>query len=430
MFSINLRHIVRSLWRYKSFTVINLLGLSIGIAAAVLLFLIAQYENSFDKQHSGAEQLFRVVRKDPRPDKDEYDAHVPYPLARLLRSEYAGAQATELGYFRDMNVRIGNHTPFEEKNVLFADSLFFQVLDFARVKNFWIMGNPQTALAEPNKALLTASTAKKYFGTANPVGQVIRLDNHADVEVVGIVKDPPATYHLPFSMIVSFSTLTKEFNAGIDLDQWGSTSNGYCYVRLNNSNAVNSVEKALDAIVQQQAKKLQDKRIRMHLQPLRRIHFDPTFETSNPSYTVSPRYLTMLLLLGGFILLIACVNYINLSTSLAFTRSKEVGIRKTIGASRLQLFFHYLLETFTLTTIAAIAGIMIAMLVLPLVNEVLNKSITAAQLINPAFLAGAPGMLVLVSFISGVYPALVLAGFNPIYSLKNAVVLPGRSSTL
>ncbi len=430
MFSHSIKQIVRSLWRYKSFTVINLLGLSIGIAATVILFLIAQYENSFDQQHSDPEKLFRVVRKEVQADKDEYGANVPYPTARFFRSEYAGAQATQLHFAENMNVRIGNNSPFEEKNVLFADSLFFRVMDFANVKNFWVIGNPQTALAEPRKALLTEGTAKKYFGTTNPVGQIIRLDNKEDVEVVGIVKDPAATTHLPFSMIVSFSTLTAAFNAGIGLDQWGSISNGYCYVRLNNENAVLSAEKALAAVVQKQGTEEREQRRKFYLQPVSQIHFDPAFENSNPSYTVSPRYLTMLLLLGGFILLIACVNYINLSTSLAFTKSKEVGIRKTIGASRVQLFFHYLGETFFLTSVAAIIGIILAVCTLPLVNGLLNKSMEAAQLTTPSFVADAFAALLFVSFISGVYPALILSGFNPIYSLKNTVVLPGRSSTV
>ena len=430
MFSQGIKQIFRSLWRYKSFTVINLLGLSIGIAATVILFLIAQYENSFDQHHSNTDQLFRIVRKDVNPDKDEYGANVPYPTARFFRGEYAGAQATQLHFADDMDVRIGNNSPFEEKNVLFADSLFFRVMDFANVKDFWVIGNPQTALAEPRKVLLTESTAKKYFGTANAVGQLIRLSNKEDVQVTGIVKDPPATSHLPFSMIVSFSTLTADFNAGIGLDQWGSVSGGYCYVRLNNATEKASAEKALASIVQKKAENESEKRRKMYLQPVHEIHFDPVFEGSNPSYTVSPRYLTMLLLLGGFILLIACVNYINLSTSLAFTKSKEVGIRKTIGASRLQLFFHYLGETFFLTSIATIIGIILAVSMLPLVNGMLNKSIEAAQLASPSFIGAALVALLLVSFISGVYPAIILSGFNPIYSLKNTVVLPGRSSTV
>src|SRR5829696_3924414 len=192
MFLHNFKQIIRSLWRFKSFTIINVLGLSIGIAAVALIFLIADFENSFDKLHSDQQNLFRVVRKEIQTNKEDVGAAVPYPLGKYLRSEYAAAQITQTHYVDEMNVRIGKGSPFLEKNVLFADSLFFRVLDFAEVKKFWVTGNPSTALMEPRKAVVTESTAKKYFGNANPIGQLIRLDNQVDVEVSAVVKDMPA----------------------------------------------------------------------------------------------------------------------------------------------------------------------------------------------------------------------------------------------
>ena len=209
----------------------------------------------------------------------------------------------------------------------------------------------------------------------------MRLDNKAEVEVAAIIKDIPATSHLPFSMIVSFSTLTKEFIGGLDLDMWGVQVNGYCYVRDNNDHT-RQIEKALYAIVQRNAKSDKEKKERMYLQPLRSIHFDPTFSNTNPSYTIGPKYISMLLLLGFFIILVACINYINLSTSLAFSKSKEVGIRKTIGASRRQLFFHYLSETLLLTIVAGILALGLAYALLPTINRLLDKSVSFRQLLD------------------------------------------------
>jgi putative ABC transport system permease protein len=426
----NLKQIFRGLWRYKSFSLINLLGLSIGIAAVLLLFMISGYEKSFDNLHSGDGQLYRVVKKSSGESKDDYSAAVPYPTARLFRAEYAGAQATQVHFAEDMNIRIEGQAPFREENVLFADSLFFKVLDFAHVPKFRISGNPAAALMEPRKALLTEATARRYFASADPVGRIIRLDNRVDVEVAGVIKDVSASSHLPFTMIVSYSSLTPEFNGGIGFEQWGVVSGGYCYLRLNSASDVKAAENALKSIVQKNGANERDRRDVLYLQPLEQIHFDPQFEASNPSYTVSPRYLTMLILLGGFIILIACVNYINLSTSFAFAKSKEVGIRKTIGATRTQLFLQYMLETLVLTTVAAIIGVTLALLLLPTVNQMLDKSIPTDLMLRPGFIAGGIGGLLLVSFISGVYPALILAGFNPIVSLKNQVVTPGRSSAL
>jgi ABC-type antimicrobial peptide transport system permease subunit len=426
----SLKQITRSLLRYKGFAFINLLGLSIGIAATIIIFLISDYENSFDTFHSDSKNIYRVVTKATEATKDEYNAHVPYPTAKFLRNEYSGVQATQVHFAEDMNIRIGKEEPFEEKNIVFADSLFFNVLDFSGIKDFWIMGNPATALIEPNKALLTQSSAKKYFGTANPIGQLIKLENKVDVEVTGIIKDIPTTSHLPISMIVSYPTFNKEFISGLDPNSWTFTSNGFTYVRLKDASSVKIAENALKAIVKKNSERDRYTREHWSLQPLAQIHFNPLFEDSNPTYTVSRKYLTMLLLLAGFIILIACVNYINLSTSLAFSKSKEVGVRKTIGASKPQLFFHYMLETLFVTLLSAVIGLLIATLTLPVINSILDKPIAASQLLNIKFIVGGITSILLISFISGVYPALILAGFNPIDALKNSFVLPGRSSTL
>ena len=426
----SLKQIIRSLWKYKSFSIINLLGLSIGIAVVALIFLIASYEKNFDQFHTDGKNIYRVVNKAERGGKDRYEATVPYPTAKFLRNEYPGLQVTQIHFADDANVRIGNQSPFVEKNIVFADSLFFDVFDFSDIKKFQLAGDLVKALSVPNKVVLTESAARRYFGSVNPIGQVIKLDAKLDVEVAAIVKDVPATTHLPFNILVSYPSLTNDFIGGLDLQSWSFTGNGYCYVRLDSKSSIASVERALYSIVKKNRNANANKSEKYYLQPLAQIHFQPDFDDTNPSYTVSEKYLTMLLLLGGFIILIACVNYINLSTSLAFSKSKEVGIRKTIGASRLQLFFHYMSETFLLTTVAAIIGLVLAMLFLPSLNRLLDKSISVEQLADIKFIAGAVGVLLIISFISGVYPALILAGFKPIESLKSQLAMPGKSSTL
>jgi len=426
----NIKQILRSLLKYKGFTFINLLGLSIGIAATIIIFLISGYENSFDDFHSDGKNIYRVVTKSNQANEEVYSANVPYPTGKFLRMEYPGLLATQLHYVRDMNIRIGKGEAFEERNIAFADSLFFQVLDFSGIKDFWVIGNPTTALSAPNKVILTESSAKKYFGSANPVGQLIRLNNLADVEVTGIVKDLPATTHMPISMIVSYATVNRAFLSGLDPNSWTFTSNGFTYVRLKDASSVTVTEQALSAMVKKNTEEDRYKRKHWYLQSLNEIHFEPAFEISNPSYTISRKYLRMLFLLACFIILVACVNYINLSTSLAFTKSKEVGIRKTIGASRRQLFFRYMMETVLVTTIAAVIGLIMAGLLLPTINTILEKSVSLRQILEVPFMAGLIFGILLISFISGVYPALIMAGFNPIVALKNSFVLPGRSSTL
>lgn len=432
MITHNLKQIFRSLWKYKSFSIINLLGLSIGIAAVVLIFLIADYEKNFDRFYASAKNIYRVVSEAKRETKNPFEATAPYPMAKMLRNEYPGLKACEIHYANDANVRIGNQTPFAEENVVFADSLFFSVFDFSSIKNFVVTGDPVKALSAPGKVILTESRAKKYFGSKDPVGQLLKIDTKLEVEVEAVIKDLPPTTHLPFNMLISFSSLTNDYIGGLDLNSWGLRGNGYCYVKADNNSSIASVEKAVNSVNQKNSDSDRDKSVRFYLQPIHQIHFDPTFDQSNPSstYTVSPKYLMVLLLLGAFIILIACINYINLSTSLAFTKSKEVGIRKTIGASKLQLFFHYMSETVLLTTIAAIIGLVIAALLVPLLNRLLEKSIAVEQLMNIRFIALALLAILLISFISGIYPALILSGFKPIESIKNQLALPGKSSTL
>src|SRR6476620_3594579 len=180
MFIRNNKQIFRSLWRHKSFTLINLLGLSIGIAAVVTIFLIVKHENSFDNFLADRNAIYRVVTKQNREDKIDYEAETPYPTARFLRNEVAGTPITQIHFSNDANIRIGHQDPFEEKNIVFAASLFFSVFDFSGIKKFWLKGNPTKALNAPRQAVLTANTAKRYFGNADPIGQIIRIDNKVD----------------------------------------------------------------------------------------------------------------------------------------------------------------------------------------------------------------------------------------------------------
>ena len=430
MLNLSIKQIIRNLWRHKSFTFINLLGLSFGIAAVVVLFLIAQYEAGFDQYHSQVENVYRVVTKTERADKLEFEANVPYPTGRFMQSEAPGVIATQIHFQDEMQVQIGKEIPFLEENLLFADSLFFNVLNFKEIEDFWIIGNPETTLDKPNSAVLTESKAKEYFGDSNPIGQLIELDNKVDVEVVGVVKDVTKMNHLPFNIILSYSTLTDDLLGGMDLESWFFTSGGYSYVRLQDQQDPSNLTSVFEAIAERRSENDGNRKEEMFLQPVSDIHFDLTYEASNPTYTVSSKYLSMLLLLGLFILLIACVNYVNLSTSFAFMKSKEVGIRKTIGASKKQLFFHYMMETFVLTVLATLIGILIAVIFIPTVNGILEKSISALSLLEPTFLLGLLLVVLFISFISGAYPAIILSGFNPVNSLKNQLAMPGKSSVI
>lgn len=428
MFYNTLKQILRSLWVHKSFTFINLLGLSIGIAAVTIIFLITDFEKGYDRFHSDNDNIYRIVNERERSGKISHNATVPYPTGQLLREEYPGILATQIHFSDNMDVRIEKDSPFKEKKILFGDSMFFKVFDFGSINEFWLIGNPATALYSPDQVVLSESTAKRYFGIANPIGRTIRLENKYDVEVTGIIKDVSRMNHLPFSMIVSYATLQNKLPSGLDMNNWNFTANGYSYVRLSEGIHTNATESALQAIVQRNADSESSRKNYMHLQPISDIHFDLKYENDNPIYTVSTTYINMLILLGAFIILIACVNYVNLSTSVAFNKSKEVGIRKSIGASKGQLFSHYMVETLLVIFLATAMGILIAVFALSTINQILDKSITAAPLISFPFIGGALAIILFITVISGFYPAMILSGFNPITSLNHKLAIPGKSS--
>ncbi len=425
-----LKQIFRSLWLNKSFTLINLLGLSLGLAVGVLIFLIIDYEKGFDKFHTNPDQVYRIVSEKVQSGETSYSAAVPYPTAQLLREEYEGIFATQTHFEKNMDVRINEADPFNEADILFADSMFFQVLDFGKIENFWMLGNPTKALLNPNQVVLAESTARRYFGADNPIGKMIKVDNNYEVEVTGVVKDVTTLNHLPFSMIISYATLNDKLPNGLDILNWNFTAEGYSYVRLKGDPNKDATETSLTAIIQRNADSDSGKKDLLHLQSIADIHFDLTYENDNPTYITSDKYLSILVLLGTFIILIACVNYINLATSFAFNKSKEVGIRKSIGASKQQLFFHYMLETFVVTFCATLLGVVLAVVALPYINQILDKSMVVTQLISIPFIGRALGIILIITIISGVYPAMILAGFSPITALTNKLAMPGKSSVL
>jgi ABC-type antimicrobial peptide transport system permease subunit len=214
------------------------------------------------------------------------------------------------------------------------------------------------------------------------------------------------------------------------MHNWNFTANGYSYIRLKEGISTNATKSTLQAIVQRNADSESSRKAIMHLQPVSDIHFNLNYENGNPTYTISTTYLHMLILLGAFILLIACVNYINLATSFAFTKSKEIGIRKSIGASQQQLFFYYMFETLIVAVCATIIGLCITIFNVPFINQILDKSITLGPLISLSFIGGALVVILIITFISGAYPAIVLSGFNPMATLTNRLAMPGKTSVI
>jgi len=404
---------IRTLSRQKSNAVINISGLAVGFASFLLIFLVVQYHESFDNFHTKKDRLYRVVRV--AKDGGENNGTVPTPAAAALRAEVPQiANAADI--LADNNAQViiaaknGAATRrFDEVNGVFvAEPQFFQMFDFGLAE-----GAPATAISEPYTVLLTKATALKYFGDwKGAVGKVLKVDG-TNVTVSGILNDPPVNTDFPLKAVLSYSTLKS-----IALyNTWDRLYDGnYCFIQLAAGQTPASLKQALAAFTDRHIRPV-NPTYNLALQPLSGIHYDERYGNYN-GRTFSKNLILALNLIGLFLLIIACVNFVNLTIAQAVSRSREVGVRKVLGGRRLQLVMQFLGETAVTTFLAMAVSIMIVLLVLPAVNNLLDIHLAASALYSVKLIIFLFCALIAVSFLSGFYPALVLSGFRIINVLK------------
>ena len=415
----------RSIKRNKGFFALNFIGLYISVAACILITLIILHETSFDKPADKDISIYRVVEKSSSGTDRKNSPATPYPLAAGMRTAMPDQKLISQIHFETENVFSFGDKKFKEKNIVFADSVFPKLFSLT-VKQ----GSIQRALAEPGFVILTETAAKRYFGAADPVGKRIKLAALLDLEVAAVVADAPSNSHLPYHALVSYPSLTKHFLGDLPMDQWDMTASGFTYIGLRGDNQVKQVETILASLLAQHVSKDDiNNKSAFKLQPLPDIHYNQLYASSNPSYTISYEYLYLIGAIGLFLILAACINYTNLSTALAIRKSKEVGVRKTLGAARSHLMKQFMSETFLLTAIVITAAALSVRLFLPVLNNFLDRNIPLDWLTvkSGVFLLC---LWVVVSLLSGVYPAFVLSGFNPITALKNKTSTPKASVVL
>lgn len=413
----------RNLLRNKVSTIINLLGLSLGISVCLLIFLLIDYELDFDNFHSKKDQIFRVVRRELAAASIKNSPSTPFPMREALSNEYPYLEGiAQIFEPSDHQLKVGDKV-WIEKNVLFADSGFFKVFDFPA-----IVGNPVASFKNTNVAFITESMARKRFGDGNPVGMIVNISKAVDVEIVGILKDPPKNSHIPFSMVVVIDSFQKDFVGGFDYDSWNVTLGFTDYIVLPKNITEKEFEEELGALAEKYLSDESARQTTYSIQPLREIHFDKSYAESNTGYTIDTTYLLVLGLVGLFILLLACINFINLSTAIAIKKSKEVGVRKVMGASRLQLVYQYMSEALILTLLSSVIALGVAERVLPSLNEFLDTGLSLLTLSEPTTLYVFVGGIILVSILSGLYPAWVLSGFKPVAALKAKINAADSSS--
>ena len=417
MFKNYLKTALRNLSRHKGNSFINIAGLVVGFAAFLLIFLVIQYEQSFDDFHANKNNIYRVVRIGKNPVNREYRTGVPFPVTGTLRTELPQLKNTA-AIFGDNNVQLNikaadgsTQKKFKEQNVLIAEPQFFKMFDFSLAE-----GNMNTALKEPNTTLLTKDIASKYFGDwKSAMNKTITLYG-SDMKVTGILNNPPSNTDFPLAVIVSYASLAQN----IDKNDWGSISDqNYCFVQLGNNASLDQTNKLLSAFVDKHIKPV-NPGYDLALEPLSEIHFDERYGNFN-GRTFSNDLILALSLIGLFLLIIACVNFINLTTAQAMKRAREVGVRKVLGGNRSQLIFQFLGETGVTTLLALIGAVLVVFICLPFVNNLLEIKLTISLLFSGNFILFMLTAFVLVTFLSGFYPALVLSGFNSADVLKSSI---------
>lgn len=413
----------RNLVRNKAFSIINITGLAIGIAASLLLFIVVQYERSYDTFHTNYKRIYRVVTQSTFSDGAIYNAGIPVPAVEALRAEIPTAQYAPIEKATDMQVTVPSTTSqtgnkfMEANGIYFCEPTFFKLFSYA-----WLAGNA-TVLKDPNSAALTKKTAEKYFGSwQQAMGKTIVISNNLPVKVNGILQDVPANTDFLLSVLVSYKTAIDNADLlGVE-NRWGNTSSSHQVFALLPAGAnARSFDQALVKFSHTHYDYKKETSVVVNfLEPLSDVHFDRRFEALGDHITSNATLLT-LSLIGLFIVLMACVNFINLATALAVNRSKEVGIRKVLGSNRKQLFAQIMSETASLVFISVIVAMGIAYVALPHIKHIASipEQLSVFSLRTLSLLLG---LGILVTLLAGLYPAFVMSKFNPIGALKSKLV--------
>jgi len=412
----------RNLWRNKVYTLINILGLATGLAACLLIYAIVKYELSYDGFQPNYKRIYHIFTRDDYADGITYTPGIPYPALNALRNDLPEAKLAPLysSYGCQVVVTDAAGLPVQGKKFIEDFGFFFSEPQFFEVFNYnWLAGNA-ALLAQPGQAVLTESVAVRYFGSwQGALGQTIKVDNHYLLKVAGILKNPPNNSDFPLRILASYKTFQTSNNRDYS-EEWHSiTSNFQIYGLFPPGVSEQQLTTSLKTLSDKYyGNKGRHKRINA-ARPLSEIHFDERM--GNFGFGVTPKStLTTLSLIAFLVVLMACINFINLSTAMAVTRSKEVGVRKVLGGTRLQLFRQFMSETALLALLSGLSALAIAAICAPHLKNIINipENLSMFTTNNLAFLVS---VVALCSILAGVYPSLVLSSFRPVLALKNKI---------
>jgi len=409
----------RNLLRSSGYAFINITGLAIGIACCVLILMYVRDELSYDRFHTQADRIYRVVEM---IEGAEESSSQPYPVGETLASDFPHLVETFVRFFNlqaptltvEYEPATGDVQRYNESRFFFVDSTLFDVFDFELLR-----GDERTALAKPNSVLLTETMARKYFGEEDPLGKILRVESQFDLYVTGILADTPSNAHFAFDFLASLSTLRPAFPPQFLHQNW-YWNPCWTYVLLREHVRPEALEAQFPGFVQQYFPEMIKSQVRMYLQPLTDIHLH-----SRLDFEITPNsdivYVYIFSAVALFILLIACINFMNLATARSARRAREVGMRKALGAQRSQLIRQFLGESMLLSLVAVLVAIPLILLGLPVLNTVAGKTLSFHPVDNAPIWLGMFVVGILVGLVSGAYPALFLSSYNPTEVLKGTI---------
>jgi putative ABC transport system permease protein len=417
MFKNYLKTALRNLLREKGTTFINVAGLTLGITCSLVLFLMVKHLSSYDSHHANRDRIYRVVTESDGNNGRFYTSGVPPVLPDAFKDDFPQAEeVTFISYRAGSLITIpqnnGQPKKFnEERGVAFGQPNFFKIFD-----RKIITGSAEKGLDEPGEAIISQALAKKYFGESEAIGQVVKYDT-VEYKITAVMDDYPTTTDFPFDLMLSYSTIKKEKDAS----GWGGIwSDEQCYILLRENESASNILQAMPAFVEKYLGKNNYEHQTFNLQPLSEMHFDDRYSTF--SYSTAPKEMLVTLgVIAAFLIITACINFINLSTAEAIKRSKEVGVRKSLGSTRGQLVAQFLGETTMVTSISMLISLGLAQLVLTLINGFLDVQLSMNFATDGLLWLFIIGVTVLVSLLSGLYPSFVVSGYRPALALKNQI---------
>ncbi|WP_183559314.1 ABC transporter permease [Mucilaginibacter sp. SP1R1] len=400
----------RNLKRNKAYAAISVIGLALGITCGILIFTLITYHLSFDTFHKNSNRVYRLYTE-WHDESVGRSSGVPQPLGKTFKNDFTLAEKTaRVINFPNNLITItqsGQIKKFKEENgVAFTEPEYFDILNFPLLK-----GDKKTILVQPGEAVITEKVAHKYFGNDNAIGKVIRLDNKVNFTVTGILKNLPPNTDRVQEIYVSYANMDEYAGKGREGNWGGVYSGSEVFTLLKPSTTMAQADNAMGLIVKKHYTGRDLKVWRFKLQPLSNIHFNPDL-----GGYADKKYLWALFFIGLFLIITACVNFVNLATAQALNRSKEVGIRKVLGSLPYQLFWQFIAETALITLVAVVLAIGLSIATLPAINQLFQSQMEFNKGELSVFIV-VIGLVVI--FLSGSYPGLVLARFQPIPALKS-----------